>query len=132
MARMIPDIAVRKGARGELRLYGVLKERLPDEYTVFHSLPFVSVEEGGGIYEHEIDFLVVHRELGFLDIEVKGGQEILYRQKQKRWVSVSAGKREHVISKDPYIQASDNIHWLAREVMKRGILDASEEKFPYD
>jgi len=131
MARMIPDIAARKGARGELRLYGVLKEHLPDEYTVFHSLPFVSVEEGDGIYEHEIDFLVIHRELGFLDIEVKGGQEILYRQKQKKWVSVSAGKKEHVISKDPYIQASDNIHWLAREVMKRGILDTEEESFPF-
>lgn len=131
MAKMIPDIRVEKGAKGELRLYEVLKEHLPDEYTVFHSLPFLSVEEGRGIYEHEIDFLVVHRDLGFLDIEVKGGQEIRYQQKRKKWVSVSSDGREHVFSKDPYRQASDNIHWLTREMMKRGILDAREEAFPF-
>lgn len=131
MAKMIPEVKVVKGALGEERLYLALSEHLPDEYTVFHSLPFVSVEEGRGIYEHEIDFLVVHRELGFLDIEVKGGREIRYLQKQKKWVSVSHKGEEYVISKDPYLQASGNIHWLAREIMKLGILDEREERFPF-
>ncbi len=131
MAKMIPEVKVGKGALGEERLYLALSEHLPDEYTVFHSLPFISVEEGRGVYEHEIDFLVVHRELGFLDIEVKGGREIRYLQKQKKWTSVSQTGKEHVISKDPYRQASDNIHWLAREIMKRGILDEREERFPF-
>ncbi len=131
MAKMIPDIKVRKGALGEERLYLALKESLPDEYTVFHSLPFVSVEEGRGIYEHEIDFLVIHRELGFLDIEVKGGREIRYLQKRREWISVSHRGEEHVISRDPYRQASDNIHWLAREIVKRGVLEGGEERFPF-
>lgn len=131
MAKMIPEIRVEKGARGERRLYRALKEHLPDDYTVFHSLPFLSIEEGRGIYEHEIDFLVVHRELGFLDIEVKGGSEIRYMQKQKKWISVANDGKEHTINKDPYRQASDNIHWLTREIMKRGILGAGAEEFPF-
>ncbi|MGQ9758699.1 MAG: nuclease-related domain-containing protein [Actinomycetota bacterium] len=110
MAKMIPEVKVGKGTLGESKLYAALKEHLPDDFTVFHSLPFVSVEKGRGVYEHEIDFLVVHRELGFLDIEVKGGREIRYLQKRKRWVSVSHDGEEHVIAKDPYLQASDNIH----------------------
>ena len=131
MAKMIPEVRVGKGALGEGKLYAALKEHLPDDFTVFHSLPFVSIEKGRGVYEHEIDFLVVHRDLGFLDIEVKGGREIRYLQKQKKWVSVSHDGEEHVIAKDPYRQASDNIHWLAREIMKRGVLDAGEERFPF-
>ena len=38
---------------------------------------------------------------GFLELEVKGSDEIRYVQKQKKWVSVPGQGKEHVIKKDP-------------------------------
>ncbi len=129
MAKMVPEMPVEKGARGERRFYEYARDGLPESYTVFHSLPYVSAEERG-IYEHEIDFLVVHRELGFLALEVKGGEEIRYLPRKRKWESVDARGRSYEI-KDPFLQASRNIHWLVQEIVRRGVLDLEGSQFPF-
>lgn len=126
MARMIPETRVEPGARGELRFYRYLRDGLPDDYTVFHSLPYLSAGERG-IFDHEIDFLVVHRRKGILTLEVKGGEEIIYRPKEKKWFSVPAsGDKRHEI-KDPFDQARGNMHWLKKEILNRGVFPGAED-----
>jgi hypothetical protein len=120
MARMIPDLPVSGGALGELKLYAYLKQGLPDDFHVFHSLEVTAVDEGKGVFDHEIDFLLVHRELGMLALEAKGGMEIRYLPGRRQWVSVSHAGSEHEI-KDPFRQARAAIHRLVREIGKRGI-----------
>lgn len=125
MAKMIPDIPTAKGAIGEHRLYAYLKAGLPDNFNVFHSLDLTTIDEGKGVFENEIDFLVVHRELGMLALEVKGGVGIKYYPKQRRWVSVSQSGVEYEI-KDPFRQASTAVHRLVKEIKKRGIFQDQE------
>lgn len=56
----------------EKKLYLALKDQLGDDYTVFHSLEWVSTR---GDFQPlgEIDFLIFHPEMGILVCEVKGG-----------------------------------------------------------
>ncbi|MDI6874586.1 NERD domain-containing protein [Candidatus Solincola sp.] len=123
---MIPQTRVEGVPRGELRFYQYLRDGLPDEYTVFHSLPYLSAGERG-IFEHEIDFLVVHRKKGLLTIEVKGGEEVIYRPRERKWFSVPAsGDRRHEI-KDPFDQARSNMHWLKEEILKRGVFPGADD-----
>ncbi len=126
MARMIPEVRVEGVPRGERRFYQFLRDGLPGDYTVFHSLPYLSAGEMG-IYEHEIDFLVVHRKKGLLAFEVKGGEEIIYRPRERKWFSVpaSGGKRHEI--KDPFEQAQGNMHWLKEEILKRGVFPGADE-----
>ncbi len=133
MAKMIPDLPVSGGGLGEARLYVYLKDGLPDDYHVFHSLDVLSVEEGRGIFESEIDFLLVHRELGMLALEAKGGARIRYIKKKGQWVSESHAGVEYDI-KDPFRQASQAMHRLVREIEKREIFKGAggaSGKFPF-
>ena len=56
-------------------LYKMLKQQLPDEFHVIHSIPWMSsvVAEFTDSSIGEIDFLIFHPTLGALAIEVKGG-----------------------------------------------------------
>ncbi len=132
MAKMVPDLKISAGALGERRLYSYLKAGLPDDFHVFHSLDVTAVEEGKGVFDHEIDFLVVHRELGMLALEAKGGAEIIYQPRQGQWISVSHTGSKHKI-KDPFRQAKAAIRRLVREIDKRGVCrggDGSPVGFP--
>ena len=75
MANMVPDIdpALIENS-GERRFYEAARD-LPDAYSVFYSYKFTL---GGGSESHEYlyeaDFIIVHSRLGYLVVEVKGGQ----------------------------------------------------------
>ena len=47
-------------------------ERLPDEYTVFHSFRITRIKDGT-VYESETDFVIFHRKQGVLCLEAKAG-----------------------------------------------------------
>ncbi|MBD1848093.1 NERD domain-containing protein [Cyanobacteria bacterium FACHB-63] len=63
MAQMIPDSEPARASRGELLLYKVLRDRLPDNYIVWYE-PIVK-----GLHP---DFVILGPDFGLLVIEVKG------------------------------------------------------------
>lgn len=78
MAVMIPNCGpVPRASHAEQEVYYLIRDQLQDDFTVIHSLPWLSaaVREISDVkaVTGEIDFLVVHADLGVLAIEVKGG-----------------------------------------------------------
>lgn len=78
MAAMIPNCGpAPTDSRAEKLVYHLLKDELAEGFTVIHSLPWLSsaIREISGVkaVTGEIDFLIVHPELGVLAVEVKGG-----------------------------------------------------------
>lgn len=113
MARCYPDYGggnVPTPSRAEQRVYVALQEQLPDDYTVFHSVAWISRLQSGEAADGETDFLVTHPQMGLLAIEVKGGGvRVDYRTGQ--WSSVDAQAKEHPIS-NPFKQAVRGKHSL--------------------
>jgi len=79
MARMFPEIGPQNtgSPKAEPDIYWRLSRQLSDEFTVIHSLPWLASVakeiDNRSVPTGEIDFLVLHQELGILAIEVKGG-----------------------------------------------------------
>lgn len=75
MARMIPSTSTKEdfnGSIGEEELFDILK-KLPDEYTVFHSVDW-NRKESGSIRWGEADYTIFDPKRGLLVIEVKSGE----------------------------------------------------------
>lgn len=96
----------------ELALYEAF-EKLPDEFTVFHSVKWFAKAKGS---VGEIDFLIAHPQRGVLVMEVKGGQISIERG---TWYSTSRSGRTSEIH-DPCEQAERNRRalsdWLQGDV----------------
>ncbi|WP_251044563.1 MULTISPECIES: NERD domain-containing protein/DEAD/DEAH box helicase [unclassified Lysobacter] len=108
---MIPNCGpVISGSKGEVLLYRLLKEQLDDEFTVIHSLPWLASAarelDGAKAATGEIDFLIVHADLGVLAIEVKGGA---HRIQGAAFVHIKSGLKTHAVH-----QLRSNVHGLAR------------------
>lgn len=77
MARMIPDSFDYSETKsgGEERVYDALKEKLNDEWLVYHSWRWLKyiTQQGSGKYQGEGDFVLFHPNCGIIVIEVKGG-----------------------------------------------------------
>jgi hypothetical protein len=111
MAQMIPAYGpAETGSKGEIQVYHLLKAGLSDEFTVVHSLPWLcaAVREIDAQYAPtgEIDFLVIHRRLGVLVLEVKGG---IHKVHGSVFVHATSGKKTYVAA-----QTRRNVHGLAR------------------
>jgi hypothetical protein len=75
MARMIPaECSQDTNSPAEEKLFDVLKKSLDDGWTVFHSFNTLARNREKKLIDGEIDFLIFHKELGMLSLEVKGGQ----------------------------------------------------------
>lgn len=97
-------------SHGEKILFKVIKDQLPDDFSVVHSLPWLcaAVKEISESFAPtgEIDFLIIHRELGVLALEVKSGR---YRVDGLEFIHLKSGK--HIT---PVHQVRRNLHGLAR------------------
>lgn len=110
MARMIPEHGPHHTeSHGERQLYSILKSKLPDEYTVIHSLPWlcsaVNKLDKRAKPTGEIDFLIIHPEDGVLALEVKSG---IYRVENSVFVHVREG-----FMINPVNQTRKNVHGLS-------------------
>jgi hypothetical protein len=104
MATCIPPAAqARSDSSAELRLLAALDAQLTGDFTVLHSVAWISKPGTSGPRDGESDFLIVHPRLGLLVVEVKGGRVSLDYHDQK-WVSVDRHGVEHSI-KNPFDQA---------------------------
>ncbi|MGM0556819.1 MAG: NERD domain-containing protein [Myxococcota bacterium] len=81
-----------------------LRDELPDDFYVLYGLEFLTHDAVQG----EIDFLIMHRELGMLNVECKGGG--VYRDHNDHWwrTNPNTGKKERM-HKTPASQAADQI-----------------------
>ncbi|WP_434526040.1 AAA family ATPase [Photorhabdus asymbiotica] len=111
MAKMIPIFGPQNtDSYGEKTIYTLLEEGLSNEFTVIHSLPWLSaaVKEFGIQLPPtgEIDFLILHPSLGVLALEVKSG---VYRVDGTVFVHIKSDTSVNVVR-----QTRNNIHGLAR------------------
>lgn len=89
-----------------------LRAQLDDSFRIYANVDFLT---GGGDHEGEVDFLILHPELGLLVLEVKGhGVE---RGTDGAWTRMAGGER--VPCKDPFLQASGHARALSREIGRR-------------
>lgn len=111
LARMIPNSGPSPTqSKGETLLYHLLREQLGEEFTVIHSLPWLCAAArkiaGTKAITGEIDFLVLHPELGVLALEVKGGA---HKVQGLAFVHVQSGNTTRAIE-----QLRSNTHGLTR------------------
>lgn len=111
MAQMYPEYGHKETqSRAEPDLYQRFKTQLPDTFTVIHSLPWLAEAakevDGRDVPTGEIDFLVIHEELGILAVEVKGGifsfdkTEFVYRRTGARIDPINQVRRgSHALAK---------------------------------
>ena len=95
---------------GEKLIYKLLRDNLPEDFTIIHSLPWLcsAVKQIDSSYAPtgEIDFLLIHPELGVLALEIKSGK---YRISGQRFILIKLGTET-----DPIKQTRHNVHGLAR------------------
>lgn len=102
-----PDFPEDRAA--ERRLWEALRDQLPDDAALFHS---VNLLEGGR--EHEIDLLVAWPGVGLAAIEVKGGHVV---RTASGWTQESRGLRRPI--GDPVLQVQDGKKVLTRVLTHR-------------
>ncbi|WP_174870610.1 nuclease-related domain-containing DEAD/DEAH box helicase [Pectobacterium polaris] len=111
MAKMIPSFGPQETqSYGERTVYSLLAEGLSDDFTVIHSLPWLSaaMNDLGMLIPPtgEIDFLVLHEKLGVLALEVKSG---IYGVNGHIFVYLKSNEPVDIIR-----QTRNNVHGLAR------------------
>lgn len=97
-----PDLA-QSDSDAELRLFRALHEQIGSDFTVMHSVAWISKPGGSGPRDGETDLLIAHPRLGLLVVEVKGGR-ISLDYRNQRWTSTDRHDTEHAI-KNPFEQA---------------------------
>lgn len=122
MAHIIPHVDVRTIEHGsEVPVYEAFRDQLSDDFVVIHSYPWLRRwRPQRSLAEGEIDFVILHRELGLLVLEVKGGSGIRYDGKCWYRDAIDGPKA----FKDPFDQARRNMHALVEIIEERsdGIL----------
>lgn len=72
-------------SNAEDSLYYWFKNRLSNDYTVFHNIRLTNQPKPGLYIERECDFIIIHPNYGCLVLEVKGGT-IVHNGKQGNWL----------------------------------------------
>jgi hypothetical protein len=118
MAKMFPErlpehISNDPSRDAERAVYEALR-LLPDPYTIFYSVAWLSRRADSGAKDGEADFVVAHPDLGILVLEVKGGT-IAFDADTGEWTTRTRHGNLHVI-KDPVAQARTSKHELRRKL----------------
>jgi Nuclease-related domain/AAA domain/UvrD-like helicase C-terminal domain len=103
-----PEFGV--GRVAERRVWESLRDQLPDEAALLHSVQMISDAR-----ECEADLIVAWPGVGIAVIEVKGGN---VGRSDGQWFQSSGGDNRPI--KDPVVQAQDCKHVMHRLLQKRG------------
>jgi hypothetical protein len=122
VARLIPETNPDEiPLKPERDVARALVQTLPNDCLVYHSLPWLRPERndrGTKLYlrEGEADFVILSP-FGLLVLEVKGG-EVRYEAPTRRWYRLlESGLYKDI--RDPFEQASDNMHTLTKIIRER-------------
>lgn len=121
MATFIPEVKPEdfNNSYGEMKVYEALRS-LGNQYTVFYSLSWVSVNDRRTV--GEADFVVAHPDKGIFVIEVKSG-EIEYKKGEWIQTNTRTGKQKKIT---PYTQARKSQF----ELLERLEIVRSQVKIP--
>src|SRR5229473_2147354 len=112
MARMYPEQLLDYiESSAERLLYKLFKDQLPDSFIVMHSVKWLMRDRRHYDHDGEIDFLIVHRELGLLVLEVKGGR-IRVESATGQWYTKDRFDQESQLKVNPFSQAERNLYGL--------------------
>lgn len=98
----------------EVKVYDLLARSLGSGWVAFYSRPWLGMTPSGEEKDGECDFVVMHPALGYLTLEVKGG-EISYDPGTDQWRSTDRNRIRHNI-KNPIRQAVASKHELLKQV----------------
>lgn len=102
----------------EQRVYKAIKDQLPSDWLVIHSLEFLKeYKKTNSHSDREADFVIFAPDLGILVIEVKGGG-IEYDKRVDKWFSIDRHNQKHEI-KNPSRQAKEAKYEIARHLGRR-------------
>ena len=103
---------------GEKIVFDILKEIYKDEkdFDIFYNREIWSPYNPNIPEEAEADFIIFHVNLGYVVIEVKGGNPVEYIAEENQWYSTDRNKIRHKI-KNPVKQAK-KCRWVIREKIK--------------
>jgi len=130
MARMFPTLPAEESPGSERKIYYQLRDTLPNEYIIFHSLPYLARQKNAPLVEGEVDFLLIHPKRGLLVLEVKGGKEIHYDAQKRKWSSLDFDDTLHNI-KDPFEQGRKNLHNIIKKIQGRQIFGSHDAPLPF-
>ena len=91
---------------GERIVFDALRQGLPDEWTVIHSLAWLDDRNRDRLREGECDFIILHPAHGMLAVETKSG-DVKYVGLEKEWRHADGTPM-----KDPFLQAQSSAHYL--------------------
>lgn len=104
MARMIPtEFDEETPSFGERQVFESLDEKLPKDYTVFHSFQWNRHIPHHGVQWGEADFIIFHPERGILVLEVKSGGVKLT---DGQWWYIRTDNQRSYRMQDPLEQAN--------------------------
>jgi hypothetical protein len=116
MARLVPvldDAEIRLlKSKAEARFYDACRQRLPANWLVLFSVPWIGTSLGGQPRDGEADFVIIVPGRGILVVEVKGGG-VAFDPSTGRWTSTDKHGDKHLI-KDPFAQARNEKHAIIR------------------
>ena len=116
MARMIPATChPETDSAAERTLFALLRDQLPPTFTVLHAVPLLLRKRPLWQQEAEVDFLIVHRDLGWLALEVKGGL-ITVDGSSGAWFTTSRGGRRNQLDRSPFVQARQTMHAVTEKL----------------
>jgi hypothetical protein len=99
-------------SKAEARFYTTCRDRLPADWVVLFSVPWVCTSFGGAPRDGEADFVILVPDVGMLIVEVKGGG-VEFDPPSARWTSIDRNGARHQI-KDPFSQARNEKHAIIR------------------
>src|ERR1700759_686962 len=102
MALMIPNRPFDNSSEGEIAVFNSLQSGLDENYIAFHSVRWIGSSTKS---QGEADFLLLHRSLGILIIEVKAGY---IRTEDRRWFQTNRTTLQEKEIQDPLIQADSS------------------------
>ena len=112
MAIMYPEtISVDTESDAERLLYALFRDKLGQDYTVFHSVAWQSLDSQRKPRDGEADFVIAHPQNGILVLEVKGGT-IEHDPKTGRWMQTSRSGYSKQLQQSPFAQAKRSRYFL--------------------
>ena len=121
MAIMIPNICHQDQNNAEYVLFNHFRDFLSDEFIVFYNTRTLSRNKRGKLFNGEIDFIILHEQLGLLVLEAKSGEP---EYSKGIWYRKGDGKE----IKNPYQQARYNSYTIKNEIRAKSKIKSLYDK----
>ena len=103
-------------SQAEAKFYRACQSKLPHDWLVLFSVPWVGTSYSGKKYDGEADFVIFAPSYGMLVVEVKGGG-VEFDPSCGKWSSIDRKGVRHQV-KDPFEQAKKEKHALLQILKK--------------